>query len=85
VCTCRAKDSIRVNCVSPWYIATDLALQVPGEKKKRNEPSPCYCCRTICCNIKAGIEMELSCSIVRMNHIVQGLKNIPFRNINMII
>eukprot|EP00802_Teleaulax_amphioxeia_P012546 Tamp_12589.p1 GENE.Tamp_12589~~Tamp_12589.p1 ORF type:complete len:191 (+),score=45.19 Tamp_12589:632-1204(+) len=23
-----AKDQIRVNCVSPWYIATDLALQV---------------------------------------------------------
>jgi short-subunit dehydrogenase len=23
-----AKDNIRVNCVSPWYIATDLALQV---------------------------------------------------------
>ncbi|KAJ1474137.1 hypothetical protein T484DRAFT_1833400 [Baffinella frigidus] len=22
------RDSIRVNCVSPWYIATDLALQV---------------------------------------------------------
>ena len=23
-----ASDNIRVNCVSPWYIATDLALQV---------------------------------------------------------
>jgi NAD(P)-dependent dehydrogenase (short-subunit alcohol dehydrogenase family) len=28
-----AKDYIRVNCVSPWYIATDLALQVVKKKK----------------------------------------------------
>ena len=37
---CRAKDSISVNCVSPWYIATDLALQVPREKEKEKEMRP---------------------------------------------
>lgn len=32
-----AKDHIRVNCVSPWYIATPLALQVLKNETFRSE------------------------------------------------